>query len=259
MIASEPIVASDLLAQLPVAAVFVVAGLVKGVVGLGLPTVAMGLLALRMSPAEAAALLIVPSLVTNLWQTRPWRALAAPLRRLASMQAGVCVGTWLGMATLGAPAGAWATTSLGAALVLYAGWALRGARGSVSPEREAWLGPIVGAITGAVTAATGVFVLPAVPYLQALGLRRDALIQAMGISFTVSTLALAVGLYGSRDAAVGELGASAAMLLPAIAGMSLGALLRRRLPAETFRRFFFAGLLLLGVAMVAKGAIGSPA
>ena len=50
---------------------FLLAGFVKGVIGLGLPTVAMALLTLAMPPAEAAALLILPSLVTNLVQMRP--------------------------------------------------------------------------------------------------------------------------------------------------------------------------------------------
>ncbi|RVA24109.1 sulfite exporter TauE/SafE family protein, partial [Mesorhizobium sp. M7A.F.Ca.US.001.01.1.1] len=51
-----------------IGAVFLAAGFVKGVVGMGLPTVAMGLLAVTMPPAQAAALLLIPSLVTNLWQ-----------------------------------------------------------------------------------------------------------------------------------------------------------------------------------------------
>ncbi|RUZ51274.1 sulfite exporter TauE/SafE family protein, partial [Mesorhizobium sp. M7A.F.Ca.CA.004.05.2.1] len=51
-----------------IGAVFLAAGFVKGVVGMGLPTVAMGLLAVTMPPAQAAALLLSPSLVTNLWQ-----------------------------------------------------------------------------------------------------------------------------------------------------------------------------------------------
>ena len=61
---------------------FLLAGLVKGVVGLGLPTLAMALLALAMPPAQAAALLILPSLVTNVWQMRPWPTLAPMTRRL---------------------------------------------------------------------------------------------------------------------------------------------------------------------------------
>ena len=238
-----------------IVAVFLLAGLVKGVVGLGLPTISMALLALMMSPAEAAALLVVPSLVTNVWQLRPWSTLGPMLRRLGPMQMGVCVGTVVGAWTLGAPAGAWAMASLGAALVLYAVWALVGARFSVGPATERWLGPVVGAVTGLVTAATGVFVIPAVPYLQALGLKRDGLIQAMGISFTVSTLALAVGLYFNARYSGAALGTSILMLLPAIGGMYAGELLRRRLSAELFRRFFFGGLMVLGAYMVAKEII----
>ena len=47
---------------------FTMAGLVKGVIGLGLPTVAMGLLGLAMAPSQAAALLIIPATLTNVWQ-----------------------------------------------------------------------------------------------------------------------------------------------------------------------------------------------
>src|SRR3546814_3283433 len=61
--------------------VFVVAGLVKGVVGLGLPTISMALLSIFMLPAQAAALLVIPSLVTNVWKTRPFGTLAPLLRR----------------------------------------------------------------------------------------------------------------------------------------------------------------------------------
>jgi hypothetical protein len=86
--------------------------------------------------------------------------------------------------------------AVGLALAGYAAWGLLG-RSLVLPARhEAWLGPVVGALTGAITALTGVFVLPAVVYLQALRLPRDELIQAMGLSFTSSTLALGLALLG---------------------------------------------------------------
>ena len=136
---------------------FLLAGLVKGVVGLGLPTLAMALLALAMPPAQAAALLILPSLVTNVWQMRPWPTLAPMTRRLWPMQAGVVVGTLGGAWLLGAPAGAWAMQALGAALVVYGLWGLSGARVSQVPAgAERLLGPLVGAVTGLVTAHGGV-------------------------------------------------------------------------------------------------------
>jgi uncharacterized membrane protein YfcA len=236
---------------LPVAlAVFVLAGLVKGVVGLGLPTVAMGLLALRLPPAEAAALLVVPSLLTNLWQARPWGGLAPLARQLAGLLLGVCAGTWLGAWLLGAPAGAWARVALGVALIAYALWSLAGAVWQAPPKQQRWLGPLTGAITGLVTAATGVFVVPAVPYLQALGLQRDAFMQAMGLSFSVSTLALAVGLLGNASFSGAALGWSLLMLAPALLGMALGGRLRQRLSPLWFRRCLMTGLLLLGGHMV---------
>src|SRR5450432_2911196 len=249
------ITAPNVVLSLMAAAVFLLAGWVKGVVGLGLPTISMALLALIMTPAEAAALLIVPSLVTNVWQLRPWSTLGPMLRRLAPMQIGVCVGTLAGAWALGAPAGAWAVVSLGAALIVYALWGIVGAQLFVDPTTESWLGSVVGAATGVVTAATGVFVIPAVPYLQALGLKRDELIQAMGTSFTVSTLALAVGLYFNARYSSGALAESMVLLLPAIGGMYAGEILRQRLSAELFRRFFFGGLAVLGAYMIAKEMI----
>jgi uncharacterized membrane protein YfcA len=239
---------------LAVAAVFAVAGVVKGVIGLGLPTISMALLGSAMSPADAAALLVLPSLLTNVWQLRPWGALPAMLRRLATMQAGVCAGTLAGAAAIGAPVGAWAVVCLGGSLIAYAGWGLSGARLRVAPRTQRWLGPLVGALTGLVTAATGVFVVPAVPYLQALALDRDELMQAMGLSFTVSTVALAIGLCFNGRYPVSAFDESALMLLPAFAGMSVGQALRQRLSPTLFKTCFLASLIVLGVYMIVHEA-----
>jgi hypothetical protein len=235
---------------LSAAAVFALAGTVKGVVGLGLPTVSMALLVLIMPPAQAVALLIVPSLITNLWQIRPWSGAMALLARLAPMQLAVFVGTLAGAWLLGAPSGAWAQLALGVALIIYAGIGLAGRRWRVSTRAERWLSPLCGLLTGLVTAATGVFVIPAVPYLQALGLQRDALVQAMGISFTVATIALALGLYVNANYTAGDLAASLLMLLPALAGMYMGQALRQRLSATVFRTCLMGSLAVLGAHMV---------
>src|SRR5579863_10271409 len=80
-----------------VAAVFALAGFVKGAIGLGLPTIAMGLLAIVMPPVEAAAILILPSLLTNIWQMIAGPSLSSILWRLWPMMGAVCLGTWLGM------------------------------------------------------------------------------------------------------------------------------------------------------------------
>lgn len=233
-----------------VVGVFALAGMVKGVVGLGLPTISMALLALFMAPVQAAALLIIPSLVTNVWQTRPLRRLAPLWRRVGGMQVGIGIGTVAGAIVLGAPAGEWASMALGVVLVVYSAWGFFGKPWHVPVHMEKWLGPVVGAATGFVTAGTGVFVVPAVPYLQALRLGRDDLIQTMGVSFTVSTVALAAGLWINDSYSVGAAGASLVMLVPALAGMYAGQLLRQSLSPKIFRYCMFSSLALLGAYLL---------
>jgi uncharacterized membrane protein YfcA len=229
-----------------VGAVFVIAGLVKGVVGLGLPTIAMGLLTLLLTPVQAAALLIVPSLVTNIWQALPVRNSLALWKQIGPMQCGVFAGTLITAIIAGVSAGPWAPVLLGVALVLYACWGLWGVPPVIGVRTQVWLGPVVGTVTGVMTAFTGVFVLPAVPYLQGLQLSRDRLIQAMGISFTVSTIALALGLWLTGRYTLHAAGWSFVMLIPAIAGMVIGQALRNKMSPLLFKRCFFISLALLG-------------
>jgi uncharacterized membrane protein YfcA len=236
-----------------VALVFLLAGFVKGVVGLGLPTVAIAVLAQLMPPAAAAGLLIVPSLLTNVWQARPFAKLGVLLRRLGPMQVAVFAGTLATAWSLGAPAGNWARIGLGVALFAYAGWGLAGARCAIGPDTERWLGPVVGLLTGVVTAATGVFVVPAVPYLQSLGLQRAELVQAMGVSFTVSTVALGIGLGWNGEFPREVVAASSLMLLPAIAGMWLGQRLGEGMSPALFRKVLLWSLVVLGGQMVLRG------
>jgi hypothetical protein len=238
-----------------VAVVFALAGLVKGVVGLGLPTISMGLLAIVMSPADAAAILVLPSLVTNIWQMIAGRALGRVIRRLWPMMLAVCIGTWGGFGLMSGASARYGAALLGTALALYAVSGLTSWRLSVPPEWEPILGPLAGAVTGVVTAATGVFVIPAVPYLQAIGLEKEEFVQALGLSFTVSTLALAVNIGIGGGIAVATAGHAIVAVLVACAGMWIGQAVRMRLSQTAFRRGFFAGLLLLGFYLVARSFI----
>ena len=109
-------------------------------------------------------------------------------------------------------------------------------RFSAPPAAEWWLGPLIGALTGLATAATGVFAIPAVPYLGALNLDKEDMIQALGLSFTVSTIALAASLAAGGAFALGDIGASTAALAPALLGMAAGGAVRGRFSEQTFRR-----------------------
>jgi uncharacterized membrane protein YfcA len=237
-----------------IAGTFLLAGFVKGVIGLGLPTIAVGILGVMMAPAQAAALLVVPNLITNGWQIATGPGLKEILARLWPMLAGICVGTWAGAGLLEQQKTGSATLWLGIALVLYALVGLAAAKLRIPEGAEGWLAPLIGFATGVATAATGVFVLPAVPYLQALGLDKDELVQALGVSFIVSTLALSIGLLGAGALDARVAWHSVLALLPALAGMAVGTTIRNRISAKAFKLCFFAGLLALGTYLVLRAA-----
>ena len=244
---------SDLIAF--VVAVFLLAGWVKGVVGMGLPTVAMGALGLVMTPLQAAALLVVPSLVTNVWQFVTGAGARTMIRRLASMMVLVCVGTALGIQFLASGASRWPSVALGAVLALYALLGLLLPKLFVPARLQGALSPVVGLLTGILTGATGVFVVPAVPYLSALGLTKDELVQALGLSFTVSTIALAVALGSTGSYPHHLLVASLVVVLPALLGMFVGQRMRERIEPVAFRRWFFVSMLLVGCYMLVRGLV----
>jgi uncharacterized membrane protein YfcA len=237
------------------AGAFLLAGFVKGGIGLGLPTVAIGLLGLLITPSQAAAVLLVPSLVTNIWQFAVGGDLIALLRRLWPMLVGICIGTFIGAILLPHDNRGRATVWLGLALVLFAVLGLIKIQFKVPRRAEIWLGLLMGAATGAITVATGIFVLPGTPYVQALQFERDRLVQTLGLSFTVSTITLAAALgYG------GEIHASLVLpslvaLAAALIGMWLGQIIRGKVSAEVFRLWFFLGLLLLGAHLALRGLL----
>jgi len=239
-----------------VGCVFALAGFIKGVIGLGLPTISMGLLAVVMPPVHAAAILILPSLITNVWQMLAGPALSVVLRRLWPMMLAVCLGIWAaGLGLMTAASARFGTALLGIALALYAITGLAALRLFVAKQWEPIFSPIVGAVTGLITAATGVFVIPAVPYLQAIGLEKDELVQGLGLSFTVSTIALAVNVALGGELQLSIASGTIAGLALACAGMWVGQAIRLRMSPTTFRKWFFAGLMALGVYLAARSAL----
>ena len=235
-----------------VALTFLLAGIVKGVTGMGLPTVAIAILGAITSPVSAASLLVIPSFVTNFWQLFMGPDLLALMKRLWLMMLGIVVGTLAGSSLLMSANTEYASVELGSALVLYAVHSRWAKPLSVSARLERLLSPVIGLTTGAITGGTGVFVIPAVPYLQAIGLSKDDLIQELGLSFTVSTIALAAG--SSRGGAfhLGNITLSALAVIPSLLGMWVGTMVRERISETTFRHWFLIFLAILGLELVVR-------
>jgi uncharacterized membrane protein YfcA len=237
----------DALALLPaLAAVFFAAGLVKGISGMGLPTVAMSLLGLLMPPAAAAALTTLPALATNVAQCLGPHTRVL-LRLLWPAWLGLALATLLAPGLDDAVLSRAAPRLLGAVLLAYGAWGLWRPQ---LPTLQRWqrrLGALAGVVTGCITAATGVFVLPLVPYLQMQRLERAALVQALGLSFTVATLALAWRLQAGGISVAAQ-AATPLALAAAFGGLGAGRLVRERLSGPAFQRALSLVFVGLGLA-----------
>jgi uncharacterized membrane protein YfcA len=238
-----------------IAAAFLIAGFVKGVIGLGLPTVSMGLLAVTMPPGQALAIVIVPAIVTNIWQTFVGPYLRDIVRRLWPLMAGTVIGIWLNAGLLTGPYALYGPVILGLLLVIYAIVGLSRFSFHVARRDEKWIGGIVGVVTGLISAATGVQVIPSMPFLQAIGMEKDELVQALGVFFATATVALAFNLTtaGLLTAATALPGAVA--MAASFAGMFIGQAVRTRMQPEVFRRWFLVVMILLGLYLAGSALI----
>jgi hypothetical protein len=235
-----------------IATAFLIAGFIKGVIGLGLPTVSMGLLAVSMPPAHALAIVIVPAIITNIWQTLVGPYLRDIVRRLWPLMAGTVIGIRLNAGMLTGPYARYGTIVLGVLLVIYAIVGLNKFSFHVARRNEKWIGGIVGLTTGMVSAATGVQVIPSMPYMQAIGMEKDELVQALGVFFTVATMTLAFNLTRSGLLNTSTVLPGTVAMAGAFIGMFIGQAVRSRMQPEAFRRWFLIAMILLGIYLVAS-------
>lgn len=230
-------------------AVYLFAGVGKGVVGLGLPTVTVALLVPVTGLAPAVALTVVPTLVTNVWQALTGGRLVAIVRRLWPLLALAAFGCQIGTSILANADTTKLTAALGVLLVLYAALALTTPPLPEPGRREPWLGPLTGLGAGLVAGSVGSFTLPTVVYLQALKLPRDMLVQALGVIFSTLSLSVGAGLARAELLSPPLLALSVLAVVPAVLGMEVGRRVRTRLPEALFRKVFLWALMALGLQM----------
>ena len=223
--------------------------------GLGLPTVSLGLLTAVLDLPTAMALLIMPSLITNLWQALVGSNIGAILLRLWPFFLMATATVWLGAIVLIRVDLALLSGLLGGLLMVYSGLNLAGVRITIPAKQEVWAGPLFGAVNGILTGMTGSFVVPGVMFLQAIGLSRNMLVQAMGVLFTASTAALALGLHNNNLLNTQLSLVSALAVIPAAIGMIIGQHIRHHLSERQFRQIFFIAILILGAYIIAQAAL----
>jgi uncharacterized membrane protein YfcA len=232
---------------------FLIGGIVKGVIGTGLPTIALALLTATIGIKEGMAIILLPSILTNLQQGLLGGHLLTVLKRSWPFLTATFIAIWPGAALLASTETALLSGLLGSILLLYAAFGLI-AKSLPRPSQNAerWLSPALGTINGLLTGMTGSSVIPGVLYLQSLELGRNRLVQTMGLLFLTSTTTLAFALQKNHLLTPELVKLSAFAFIPAYLGMLIGIQVRKRISDQSFRRLFFLFMLLLGSYIVVR-------
>ncbi len=233
-----------------VAIAFLCAGFVKGALGLGIPVVVLAFLAAPLGLKAAMALIVVPCIIANVWQGLAGPHFKHVLKRLWSYLVAGCIGTWVGVGVLAGADANLLLALLGVVLIVYSGISLIGPQIPPPGAREQIYSPIAGTVGGIMFGMTGTFIVPGILYLQALGFGRDAMVQAMGVTFAAITVAMALSFSGRGLLPADLLVLSAAATVPTGIGFLLGARYRSRISEDQFRTLFFAALVLVGIYLV---------
>lgn len=228
-------------------AVFLLAGTVKGLVGLGLPTITIALTSLVLPLTEAIALIALPTIFTNVWQAAVGGQFWVILRRQWPLIVTLMISLYLTMWLVGQKGPNWAFLVLAAVLIVYSGLGLLRIRLHIHADLEKLLAPVIGVVSGFVAGLVGVPIIPLMPYLQGLDIKPSELVQSLGVVLCATSLTLTVSLlnFGLLDGPRAIV--SAAAVVPALAGMWVGQQIRLRLSVEQFRLAVFWALLLTGL------------
>ncbi len=228
-------------------AVFLLAGTVKGLVGMGLPTITIALTSLVLPLSDTIALVALPTIFTNFWQAAVGGKFRIIVRRQWPLIVPLAVTLYLTMWAVGRKGPEWAFLVLAAMLVIYSVLGLFRIRLHIHADLEKPLAPVIGVASGVVAGLVGVPVVPLMPYLQGLDIKPTELVQTLGVVLCATSLALTVSLlrFGLLDGPHAIV--SAVAVVPAVAGMWIGTQVRLRLSVEQFRLAVLWALLLTGL------------
>jgi uncharacterized membrane protein YfcA len=231
---------------------FTVAGGVKGLMGMGLPLVAIAILSTAIDIRAAIPLAVIPVVVLNVWQWLRGPHTGRVIRRFMPLSLSACVGVVIGTQLLFLLDPRIALATLGLLVCAYVGFNLFAFHLHLPPHAEPWAGPAIGLVGGIFCGAAGSIGPTVAAYLQALRVGKDEFVQATGMIFFIAGIPWLIALF-EKDALTPHIAAiSAAAIVPAALGMTGGAWLRKRISDERFRLVIYGALLIIGLNLLRK-------
>ncbi len=239
-------------------AIALLAGFVKGMTGFALPMILVSGLGSFLSPELTLAGMILPALVTNLFQAfrqgiqAAFQSVRTHWRYLAVMLAFLILGSQI---VLSIPAGL-LFLILGTTVTIFASLQLAGWRPQLSERHRRPTEVGTGALAGFLGGLTGTWGPPTALYLTALGLPRMEHVRIQGAVYGSGAVMLTLAHLQSGLLSGTGLNLSIALVFPALVGAAIGVVVQDRLDQERFRAVILTVLVLAGLNLVRRGILG---
>ena len=234
-------------------AALVVGGVVKGVVGLGLPIVTMAILLNFMPPLVVLGLLVAPILVTNLWQASRSGNLLEPLRRFWPMIVTALIFLFIGAELIVGMDTQVLFAVLGCFVVVFSATNLMKPRvHPLKPGTEKWAGPLAGALGGFLGGISTIWGPPMMMYFVMLKLPKDAFVRTVGLAWFSLAVPLTFAYWRNGIFAGDVIALSFAACVPGMIGIRIGEKIRDKIDQETFRKVMLVILLIIGLNLIRR-------
>jgi len=223
---------------------------IKGVIGIGLPMIAIPMLTLVVGLQDALAIVVLPTIVANAWQVWQFRqggAERVPMRTfLVSGAAGLAFGTWL----LASIPSSWLEVMLSLLLMVYLYQRLASPDLTLPTEHAVKLAPIAGFASGALHGATGISGPIGITYFHSMRQTRPDFIYSTGLMFlgftAVQAPMLTTAGFLTKDTFLTGIICVPAVML----GLALGNAASRRVDARLFDRLVFLVLVWTSLSLL---------
>lgn len=239
------------------AGIFIIAGIAKGTLGIGLPTIAVSLMSQVMDPRLAVTLAIGPILLTNAIQALRSGHILRTLRRYAAYW--VTLGIVISISAMFAQylSAQAILLIMGIGVITFTLAQLLFHPPPLPPRMHKFGQAIAGTLSGIMGGVTAVWGPPILIYLIAARVDKDEFVRASGTLLTAGAIPLMIAYMWQGELWGERAYVSFALAVPSLIGFAIGEKFREKLDPEKFQTAVLVMFLLLGANIVRRGLMGA--